>query len=148
MAESPEPHTVFQPAAYSEASQTIRHYSTRIMQIRTLAVVQNLALLGVIGLLINGDLFIGVAAFSLFGLALSVVLLFLHHNYYLIFEDMLDYVVRHEPEPGLWRHYHEQRNKHVGRPWFRESRHYSPFILMIIAMIILFLFGLATAIYF
>ncbi len=96
---------------YREASNTLRHYSTRVMAIRSMVLAQGFALLAGAGYLVREGQMLFVFAVAGLGVGLTWILHKLLLNYWRHFETVLDSVVDLEVDAAAtpWKDYKEQR---------------------------------------
>ena len=122
---------------YVEGCNALRHYSNCVINIRTVTIVQGLAVLGAAGYLIKEGLFFHSLLAVIFGLLLSGVLFGLHRNYYDHFNVILKHIAEDIEKDGPWRTYKDNRDKNLKK---YKWTHYGPFILLALSLLALFIY--------
>lgn len=128
-----------QGALYSEGCSALRHYSSRVINVRTIAFAQGIALLGSAGYFLRTGSFILSTSVAGFSLLFTALLYSLQHNYWLHFQAFLVYVIELENGSGdgvgPWSAYDKQRRKRH-RKWFWSiSAIHGPFLLLLVALL-------------
>ena len=131
---------------YQECSNSLRHYSTQIFKIRTTALVHGLVILILAGKLYIDQVFaLLLYATIAYGILSNFVLLFLHIINYNHFEKLLGTI--REIEKDVFAQ-ELSENKRLPWTWYSDIRgnelwlrlvHYSTFILIFLAYIVLIL---------
>jgi len=127
-------------ALYSEGCNALRHYSTRVINVRTIAFAQGIALLGSAGYFLRTGAFELSISVSGFGLLFTALLYSLQHNYWLHFQSFLGYVINLELEAesrngGPWSTYDKQRRERHRRWVWSISAVHGPFLLLLLTLL-------------
>ncbi len=132
---------------YKEGSGSLRHYSTTILNIRTLTIVQGLVLISSILYLIQkGNYANLIIVISIFGMLFTATLYIFNKVYLSDFESILVYVVRElEEENGPWSAYKRERDSRLRKHYTNPIAHHGIFTLLGTSFFISFIWGLIQA---
>lgn len=130
-------------ALYSEGCSSLRQYSSNVMNVRALAIVQGFAVLGAGGYLVQQKSWLFAAFVSLFGLLFTAVLYALQANYWHHFSAFLAYVVEMEAllrsgetktANGPWSAYDQKRRERHRKIRWSLSAIHGPYLLLLLAL--------------
>ena len=132
---------------YQEGCEAVRHYSAIIAQVRNLAIVQGLVVLGVASYLVkDNDYYLSIPV-HIFGLSLTFILASMHSNYYKHFGEILNGVVElekmtsgSEQTIGVWSRYKKGREIRAKKEARKIILHFGPLLLLYLAFVFLFTF--------
>jgi len=130
---------------YREGSESLRHYSARILEIRALVVVQGLVVMGGMFYLPQNNNHIYfiylVIILSIFGILFTSILYSTHSIYLRDFESVLDYVVKIECGDGSWTYYKRERDARLLKWYTRPLFHQGVFTLWIFSFLSSLIYG-------
>lgn len=116
---------------YKEGSASLRHYSTTILNIRTVTIVQGLVLIGSIMYLIQNEYYGYLIFTSVFGMLFTATLFIFNNVYLSDFESILNYLVRElENETGPWGAYNRNRENRLRNRFTHPIAHHGIFTLL------------------
>ena len=137
---------------YTEGCHALRHYSLGVLRVRTITIVQGLALLAAAGYFVREHERFYAMAIALFGLAFTAVLNRLQSNYWRHFEAVLSYITTLEAlhpggvSPGPWSAYGGQREDRFSRRSWRVLTIHGPYLLLLAALVAVLFFAVFSSI--
>jgi len=128
---------------YTEACEVVRHYSRCVIDVRTMAVVQGLAVVGAVGYLSKDGMYIFAIAGAVFGLFLTYILFSFHRAYLAYFEAALKYIlVDLEKNGGPWSAYEKMRQQKRKERLYKATHLYGSIIVVTVALVGLIVYNL------
>jgi hypothetical protein len=136
---------------YAEGCNSLRHYSSTVMNVRTLAIAQGFTVAGAAGYLLRLGEFNFSLYVSVFGILFTGLLYSLQRNYWLHFKAFLDYVVEVEGfmdrvgadlAAGPWSAYDKKRRERHRRWWWSISAIHGPSLLLLLALVLITIYDI------
>ncbi len=119
---------------YTEASQSYRHYSISIREIRIISIAQGIIVLTGSGYLLQNKLYNGALAVAVFGILLTFSLWRLHKTYYRNLINYLEYLSEHlEMDSGPWSNHRQFHKERVRKQFAHAILKDSIFILLLVS---------------
>ena len=115
---------------YTDAGNSLRHYSGCVLKVRSMTIVQGLIVLGAEAVLYSKGEFFYLLIVTIFGLIFTFILYLVHTVYIQDFESILNWVVETEGESGPWMNYNMVRNNRLGKTHTNTFFHYGVFVLL------------------
>lgn len=135
-----------QQSRYVEGCNALRHYSSCVMNVRTIAIAQGFVILSGTIYLVAQNAFIPSLCLALFGFLFTAVLQSLQKSYWEHFDTILDAVVTLEEHAngnsnsfGPWSTFKQHRSGQYEKPLWRLLVRHGPF-----AVLLLGLFGISV----
>ncbi|HSS48911.1 MAG TPA: hypothetical protein VLX28_08190 [Thermoanaerobaculia bacterium] len=131
---------------YAEGCNALRHYSSTIMNVRTLAIAQGFTVVGAAGYLLRQGEFNFSLGVSVFGILFTGLLYSLQRNYWLHCKAFLGYVIEVEGfmdkvgahlAAGPWSTYDKERRERHRRWRWSISAVHGPFLLLLLALVLI-----------
>lgn len=121
---------------YTEACEVVRHYSRFVIDVRTLTIVQGLAVIGAVGYLSKDGMHAFAIGGAVFGLFLTYILFSFHRAYLAYFEAALKYIlVDLERNGGPWSAYEKARQQKRRERLYKVTHLYGSIIVVTIALV-------------
>ena len=127
---------------YTEGCNGLRHYSTCVLNVRILTIVQGLAVLSGAAWLLKDERHELALCAALFGLLFTALLYSYQRNYWFHFSAILERVLEIESHressgkyKGPWTQYSEQRKSRHRRIVWSASAVHGPFLLLLLTFL-------------
>jgi hypothetical protein len=134
---------------YTEGSNSLRHYSSAVLNTKNIAIAQGFVILTAAGYLIRERAFGSSLSISLFGLLFTYILYRLQENYWSHFNAILDAVVDLETNRksdnvpcGHWKAYKEGRDNKRDQWLWKFFVATGPFVLLLFALVVIIIIDL------